>query len=869
MTSKKKLGWILLSSASLAAMGAMAPAAYAQDEEASEEIVVTATGRTAAIQDVPIAVTAIGGETIEDAGVESLLDLQQLAPSLRIGSGQSTSLGTTARIRALGTGGDNPGFESAVGFFIDGVFRARAGIAISDLPEVERVEVLRGPQGTLYGRNTSSGAISITTAQPGFEPGAWIEANVGDLNYGAVRAGFDLPMSDSFAFRFDGSMRARDGFMEDFDTGEDFNTQNRWSLRGQAVWDISPNATLRIIADAAETDEDCCAATILNYGATQAILDDRYLIGNPYAPFLPSFGGTTLPSTGSVVDDPEARQVSVTPGRDYLEQVQDGGVSAQLDWDIGGLNFTSITAYRNWGATRGQDIDFNNVDLFYRDGLTADIENFTQEFRLQGEAGRLNWLVGAFYSAEDLNTTDRIRYGAQASDYADAVVFGNTAGTRELFDNTSAFIDGFLFGGVDPVPSVLGLLNPAFNQTYLTPNVEGNGQQADNWTQEARDIAIFTHNEFSISDATTLTVGLRFSQSEKEYNANLNAVNPFCDSMQGLETGFGLFSGLNNTANGPPSVPQAQAAGLRTMLSILCAPQGNTALNGAWTSERDESATSGVISLRHEVNDDLMFYASYARGYKAGGFNLDRSSFLGIFPGMTPTQARTGIYAIDPESIGFEPETVDSYELGMRSTILNGTTFFNVTLFLSQLHDYQLNAFNGTAFITRNIPEAISQGVEIDILSRLTRNLTIQAGVNYTDAYNDSTVAFSPSASDTIFEGTPLVQAPEWSVTGAITYELPINDNLMARFYLDGRYDTEYQTQALGRNPISDMDDTLILNGRIGLGSPQQNWSIEVWGRNLTDEFVQGGFNTPLQSGTVGSFTNDGQTYGVTVRARY
>jgi outer membrane receptor protein involved in Fe transport len=866
MTSKKKLGWILLSSASLAAMGAMAPAAYAQDaDEPSEEIVVTATGRTTAIQDVPIAVTAIGGETLEDAGVENLLDLQQLAPSLRIGSGQSTSLGTTVRIRALGTGGDNPGFESAVGFFIDGVFRARAGIAISDLPEVERIEVLRGPQGTLYGRNTSSGAISVTTAQPGFEPGAWIEANVGDLNYGALRAGFDLPLSDTFAFRFDGSLRARDGFMEDFDTGEDFNTQNRYSLRGQAVWDISDTATLRIIADVAETDEDCCAATILRYGSTQAILDDRYLIGNPYAPFLPSFGGSTLPNTANVVNSPDERLVSVSPARDYLERVQDGGVSAQLDWDIGGLNFTSITAYRGWGATRGQDIDFNSADLFYRDGLTADIENFTQEFRLQGEAGRLNWLVGAFYSAEDLNTTDRIRYGAQASDYADAVVFGNTLGTRELFDNTSALVDAGVFGGVDPVPSILGAINPLFNQTYLAPNSDGDGQQADNWTQEARDIALFTHNEFSVSDATTLTVGLRYSQSEKEYNANLNAVNPNCASMQGLEAGFGVFSGLNASANGG----SASAQGLRTLLSILCAPQANPALNGAWTADRDEEAWSGVVSLRHEVTDDLMFYGSYARGYKAGGFNLDRSSFLGIFPGMTAAQARTGLLAIDPNSIGFEPETVDSYELGMRSTILNGTTFFNVTLFYSQLHDYQLNAFNGTAFITRNIPEAISQGVEIDILSRLTRNLTIQGGINYTDAFNDSTVAFSPSPADTIVEGTPLVQAPEWSLTGAITYELPINDDMMARFYLDARYDTEYQTQALGRNPISDMDDTLIVNGRIGLGSPQQNWSIELWGRNLTDELIYGGFNAPLQSGTVGAYTNEGQTYGVTVRARY
>lgn len=868
MSKKSNWGRILLTGASLAAMGAVTPA-VAQDD-VSEEIVVTATGRAAAIQDVPLAVTAVSGETLQDSGVENLLDVQQLAPSLRIGSGQSTSLGTTARIRALGTGGDNPGFESAVGFFIDGVFRARAGIAISDLPEVERLEVLRGPQGTLYGRNTSSGAISITTAGPEFEPGMWLEAGYGDLEYGNMRAGGTAPITDTLAVRIDGSVRARDGYMRDFATGADFNTQNRWSLRGQALWDISENATLRVIADVAETDEDCCAATIYQYGATQAILTDAYLIANPYAPFLPAFGGYSLPNTANVVNNPENRFVSVTPGRDYLEQVEDGGISAQLDWDIGGMNFTSITANRSWQANRGQDIDFNNADLFYRDGLKVAIDNFTQEFRLQGETGRLNWLVGAFYSSEDIDTTDTIRYGTQAADYADAVVFGNTAGTRELYDNTSAFIDGFLFGGVDPVPSILGLLNPAFNQTYLTPVVDGNGQQADTWRQEGQDIALFTHNEIALSDAMTLTVGVRYSQSTKEMEGVLNAVNPNCASMQALEAGFGLFSGLNAVANGPPSVPQAQAAGLRTLLSINCAPQANPAANSTaanpWTAEREEDAWSGTTSLSYDLSDDLMVYGGYSRGYKAGGFNLDRSAFIGLFPGMTAAQGAL----LDPNSIGFEPETVDSYELGVRSTILNGTTYFNVTLFLSQLHDYQLNAFNGTAFITRNIPEAVSQGVEIDFLSRLTENLTIQGGVNYTDAYNDSTVAFvANSPADTIVEGTPLVQAPEWSITGAVTYELPISDFLMARFYLDARYDTDYRTQALGRNPISDQPETLTMNGRIGLGNPGQNWSVEFWGRNLTDEFIAGGFNAPLQSGTIGAFTNEPRTYGVTLRARY
>jgi iron complex outermembrane receptor protein len=893
MNSKSKLGRILLTGASLAAMGAFSPA-FAQDDEPTEEIVVTATGRTAAIQDVPIAVTALSGETLEDAGVENLLDLEQMAPSLRIGAGQSTSAGTIARIRGLGTGGDNPGFESAVGFFIDGVYRARAGIAVGDLPELDRIEVLRGPQGTLYGRNTSSGAVSVFTAGPDFRQGMWLEAGAGDLNYGRAAAGGNIALSDNFALRFDGIIRARDGYLTDFTTGRDFNTQDRYLLRGQALWDITPEASLRVIADFAETNENCCAATMLRYSGAQSILNGAYLaLAGGYAPFLPSFSGVSLPNTAGVVTSPEDRYVTVTPGRDYLEQVEDGGISGQLDWDIGDLHLTSITAYRSWDALRNQDIDFGTMDLFNREGLEIGIDNFTQEIRLQGERGNVDWLIGAFFSNEELDTTDRIRLGARGPDYANATVFARTAGLgfpSELYDGTTAAQDDAIFGdndgilneaGVDndPMRSILGLVDgsPApggpLDQVYIARNLPGQGQNADNWTQEARDIALFTHNEISFTPETVLTVGLRYSHSQKEVEAHLDATSTSCASMQAIEGLYGVFSGVNTAANGAPSVAQATAAGIRSLFALACAPQFNTAVNGTWSGDREENEWSGTLSLRHHFSEDLMGYVSYARGYKAGGFNVDRSAFTGLFPGMTVAQAQT---AVNVNQIAFEPEFTDAYEIGMRSTLFGGSTFFNVTAFYQQLHDYQLNAFNGTAFITRNIPEAISQGVEIDLLTRPIDGLTLQVGANYTDAYNDSTVAFvANSPGDTVVAGTPLVQAPEISLTGSISYEMPIGSSLLAGIYFDVRHDSEYRTQALNRDPsgISDMDSSTTVNGRLSLGNVGENWSVELWGRNLTDEFIYGGFAAPLQGSgtdnTIGAFTNEPQTYGVTVRARY
>ncbi|HET9230268.1 MAG TPA: TonB-dependent receptor plug domain-containing protein, partial [Vitreimonas sp.] len=247
---------VLLTGASLAAMGAFSPA-FAQDEDVTEEIVVTATGRTAALQDVPVAVTAIAGDQVENTGANDLRDLTQVAPSFSMGTGQSNSSGTTARIRGIGTGADNPGFEAAVGIFIDGVYRARPGAALSDLPELERVEVLRGPQGTLFGRNTSAGAISVVTAGPDFAPGMSLEGTFGfdDLEEIGSRAMVNMPLGDTLAIRVDGSIRARDGYITDLISGDDINNRDRWTARAQALWDISPDASLRIIVDGGETNE--------------------------------------------------------------------------------------------------------------------------------------------------------------------------------------------------------------------------------------------------------------------------------------------------------------------------------------------------------------------------------------------------------------------------------------------------------------------------------------------------------------------------------------------------------------------------------------------------------------------------------------
>jgi len=860
MSKKSNWGRILLSGASLAAMGAFASPALAQDEEVSDEIVVTATGRAAAIQDVPLAVTAVSGEQLENSGVQDLRDVTQVAPSLQMGTGQSNSSGTIARIRGIGTGSDNPGFEGAVGIFIDGVYRSRAGAALADLPELERVEILRGPQGTLFGRNTSAGAISVVSAGPNFEPGMYIEGQYGfdDLEEVGLNAGINMPVSDTLAFRVDGVIRDRGGYINDVTSGNEINSSSRWSARAQAELDITPDASIRFILDAAESDAVCCGITPVSFGSTSAIIS------------LLTGGGGATPGGGVVAISPEDRNMSVTPGRGYGEATEEWGFSGQLDWDLGGVNLTSITATRSWDAVRDQDIDFTSADIAYRDGLEVGIDNFTQEFRLQGEVGRLNWLVGAFYGREKIDTSDTIRLGTQSNLYANFAAIGGTDAPAAFpFGGAGSELYAFTplpsifqtFVAALPVPAqapMLAAIN-ATNGGHLLSAVAGQGQQSDTWNVDTETLALFTHNEISITDSLILTVGVRYNQETKDLQANLLATNTSCTSLQAMETNTTGIIG----AFGIVTAIQSASPNLATLLNLACNPAVNPIANGAWTGDREEEEFSGTASLAYHLNDDIMIYGGYSRGYKAGGFNIDRSGFA-IRPNLVSAAS------LNTGQLEFEPEFTDAYEIGLK-TSLGGSTTFNITGFYQQIHDYQLNAFNGFNFITRNVPEVITQGVELELAAEPIEGLNINAGVVYTDAYYDSTVVFNTldPVPNTVSTGDPLSFAPEWTVTGAIAYRVPLGANFGALFYLDGRWNSEYRTQTLSRQAITDNESFAIFNGRIGIGPTNDRWSVEFFGQNLTDEFYfVGAFAPPLQDSRV-VFPNEPRTYGVQVRLQY
>ncbi len=858
----------LMTGAAFAAMGLSAPAlaqdagtaadAPAETEDSyGDDIVVTATRREQLSQDVPLAVSVVGGEALENAGITDIRGIRQLTPSLQTTTGQSSATGVVLRIRGIGTAGDNPGFEPAVGVFIDGVFRSRAGVALAELPPIDRVEVLRGPQGTLFGRNTSAGALSILTEGPSFDLGGYVRAEYGNFDALNLSAGITGPVGESLALRLDGGYRRRDGYITDVNSGNGINDINRYWLRAQALYETD-TITFRLIADYADTDEVCCGAINTGSGLVIPITDSNTAIGriasgavlglsgNPAAGGSAGRVGFPLPYTRG------SRLQAVTPGRDYLEQVNEWGISGQFDFDLGGATLTSITAYRDWDATRNQDVDFTGLDRAYRDNYRTGVTDFTQEIRLQGEAfgGSLDWLIGGFYLNESLTLTDTVRFGAQADIFVDSVVNGLT--------RSGALPSGLqLFGRLGPTVPLFGQVALATNPTLLaaalaspplfalfnsplpaTPN--GAGQVADNYQIDTQAFAIFTHNIFHISDNIDLTVGLRYNRETKDIEANLNSAVPACQ--------FFL-----NPANAP-YVTALQGAGLLGLAHLTtCNPTVNSEFNGSYSDSRSESEFTGTLRLSARLNDDVLVYAGYDRGYKSGGYNLDRSGF------DTRVLGGNGAQLTDLE---FGNETVDAYEIGIKTNFTREIQF-NVAAFRSDVQGYQNLRFAGTQFVVQNFANLRSQGIEIETQIRPVRELVFALAYTLLDTNVDDPLAGSDN-------GRSLTNSPRHVVTGAMTWTPRLSDTVEGLLHFDFRMqgDSTPINDAIAR-PFVANDGHEIVNARIGL-TFNERFSIEGYVENIFNTYYNiTAFPIPEQGSSFAVYPSAPRFYGLRARASF
>jgi outer membrane receptor protein involved in Fe transport len=903
----------------------------AADEAVGNDIVVTAQGRTQVLQDVPIAVSAVSAESLQNSGANDIRQLNQLAPSLLVSSTGSEANGS-ARIRGIGTVGDNPGLESSVAVFIDGVYRSRTGVGLNELGEIERVEVLRGPQGTLFGRNASAGLLNIISKKPNLnQMEGFVEATYG--NYDAMRlsGGITGPISPSVGFRLDGVWSQRDGFLKNITAGggseRRINDRNRYFVRGQLLFEPNDQISVRIIGDYSHRDESCCGAVYLS---TLETTDPTPGVPGDFAVASSNRIVSVLQSLGGVIPpNPFDRQVAITPGRTYKGVTRDGGISGQLDWKFGeAAQLTSITAYRDYKSDGPSDTDYSNVDILYRDpaggGYQRGFKTFSQELRLQGQAfdDRFDWLIGGYYAHEKLRASDNLKFGNQYGAFASCRLVATVSPLAVLRNpaapgclSAAATAPGSPFSSTGALGSAGPLIASGLVRLSTVNNVGDNGslyfQTSENW-------AIFTHNIFKITDRLSATIGLRYTNESKDFSARFNNNNAVCPVQQAAFANF--------LAGGSTALPAALQPLVAGVVNLTCQGNATTALNALnLADQRDESEWTGTGILSWKPIDDVLVYASYSKGYKAGGFNLDRSA-LGnpIFAPNDPRQAATGGFGT--QNLQFDPEKVTSYELGFkygnRHITLNGAFFYQ------QFRNFQLNTFNGSVFLVQNVngcsslvggsttdqdpvgglantgsggcdpknvtPGVISQGVELEAAVYPARSLQITAGITYADTHykNDLVGRNTGQPLDPalfLLPGDQLSNAPTLVSTASITWTPRIGDSgLSGLVYADARMSNNYNTGS-DLFPEKEQEAFTVVNARVGIRGPQQKWSVELWAQNLfNEEYQQVAFNTPFQGSNsrahvtnfgapsfatanqlFSSYLSEPRTYGITGRFRF
>jgi outer membrane receptor protein involved in Fe transport len=553
-----------------------------------EEIVVTAQKREQNIQDVPISISAFSGEQLAEQSITDVFDLQQSAPGLIVQQNQ-TATTSNFSIRGVGTSGSNFGLESSVGLYVDGVYRARQNALVNELVDMDRVEVLRGPQGTLFGRNSPSGAVLMHTRAPEHEFGGYVDMDVGNLGLFSLNGAVGGTLvEDTLAYRLTGFTTDRDGYVDDVNLGSDeINDRNREGVRAQLLYTPNDVFTARIIADYAEVDEVCCAAvTVRNnylvfprndltgaFSPTPTFGTDA-ILGLPAIPVDTDFDmvpDLLIPGFGvSVVD--QSRKFDDEVAYSVLPESQstDRGLSAELNWDLDAGTITAISGWRQFDSDDLFDADFSTFELATRDEH-AEQESFSQEIRFSSNFENGTYLVGVYYFQQTLDTESNIVLGSDANNFIALSVFQQAQLLSSLglaAEAATASAVGSAIVGLNGFPS---------------------GQTARNlMEQDHRAWAVFGQVDWAFRENWELTFGLRYTKEKKELDGQ----------FQEFGTSFGAGLGLSDlTIVNPRS-------------------DIDETLN-------DEQIT-GNIKLSWRPDDNRMYYISYATGYKSGGTNTDR-----------------------------------------------------------------------------------------------------------------------------------------------------------------------------------------------------------------------------------------------------
>lgn len=791
---------------------------FAQSGGVLEEIVVTATKRAQTLQEIPIAVTVTTADTIEKAQIQDINDLQSVVPSLRVSQLQN-SINTNFTIRGFGNGANNPGIEPSVGVFIDGVYRSRSAASITDLPKLERVEVLRGPQSTLFGKNASAGVISVVTAKPSGERSARVSLSVGNYSAVVAKGYYEDAISDSVAFSLYASHNTRDGYATNNVTGTELNDRDRQAFRGQLLFTPSDVTEIRFIVDYDTLDEVCCAV--------------NNLVAGPTVPALQALGGQVNPN------DPEA--LSVFFNGDPQNEVDNSGISMQIDHEFETFALTSITSFRNVDSFYSIDVDFSSAALA-RQNINTDIDTFSQEIRLTSTAGdSVDWMVGGYYFDESIEYSDRFPFGADFRGYTD-------------------LLSG---GGVTALEQALGF--PA--GTFFSDNIETLEQGGI----ENEAYSLFGSLDWHISDQLTATFGLNYTKDEKEANFAQPQGTVF-GAIDLVQVGTGLIAQTLIGQGVPPAIALQQAGALATnpefnpllgLQALQFIPPFVDFPNVVEDGKTDDDELTYNFRLAYDLNDSVNIYGGVSTGFKASSWNLSRDS--------RPTAqdvaalAAAGIRPANliPGTRFAGPEEATVYELGLKARFERGS--LNLAIFDQSIEGFQSNAFRGTGFNLVNAGEQSTTGIEFDLVYYPVDALKLSLSGTFLDPEYDSFVGAGrdPLTGQVVdLSGETPGGINETSISAGFTYNFALGNN-EAFFSADYLYEDTI--------PVGDLDtsqftrDSRNLNLAAGI-TTANGLNLTLWGRNVTDHvsLIQA-FPSVAQAGSFSGYRTPPRTYGVTL----
>jgi iron complex outermembrane receptor protein len=837
----------LLSATALALFAAMP--AYAQtapqaeaatEEESGNEIIVTASKRAQTLQDVPISVSVTDSKTVEQASINDLFDLQSVVPSLKVPQFQNSSQ-TNFIIRGFGNGANNIGIESSVGVFIDGVYRSRSASAIADLPEIERIEVLRGPQSTLFGKNVSAGAISIITKKPEFKWGAKVSATYGNYDDMEGTLALNAGLSETVALRLSGTINNRDGYFTNTNIGGKVNDRDRSSVRLDLLFEPSSDVSIRLIGDYNHINEVCCGAVpIFNGPAT-------LFIGA--AP--PAGLGAAIGNTSRIF------QYELAYDQNPNNRLTGKGISLQGDFGLGFAKLTTITALRKQSSSETLDVDFTGAPIVYSNDST-NIRTFSQEVRLASEGtGPFNWLLGAFYSSEKIGTDGDLLWGPRGRAYVNFLASG-------------------LITLVEALQRASGNTSIVPGSTYIA---NGTGYTSA-FGLNTRSYSLFGQTDYELTDKLTVSGGIAYLNDRKRANSVTSSTDAFAQlNLRNLTFGAVPIAGL-------PNVPISATQTLQGLALLLAGPGATLAspIPGNLFSvlglgglqflkpivDFPNATESGVLKgnkvvymgrIAYDFSNRLNAYASYSKGWKAGAYNLSRDS-------RPPDVAGVGRTA--------GPEDVTVYEVGIKGSFTGG--FVNVAVFKQSIKGFQSNAFTGTGFNLVNAGEQSVKGFELDASYRPARGLVLGFSATYLDPLYNSFLRATCVSFDTAncgagqqfrdLSGTRPAGISKWSTNLNAAYNADLGGDWKG--FIRGEYIHASKTPLTSTVPATIASIAVnTINASIGFGN-EDIVEVMLWARNLNkDTYLQGAFASVAQSGSYAGYPNLPRTYGITLRKSF